>query len=111
MSDELGRLSIREGGLATLSIRSRIVGGPGLHHVIDPRTGAPAKTDLLQVTVTAPTCAQAEVRATAALLAGSAAKEQRAVAVTDDGRVLVGVPIEEAASIWLLTRSAGVGAT
>ena len=73
---ELGRLSIREGGLATSSIRSRSW-GPGLHHVIDPRTGAPAETDLLQVTVTAPTCAEAEVRATAALLAGSAATEQR----------------------------------
>jgi hypothetical protein len=49
------------------------------------------------VTVTAPTCAEAEVRATPALLAGSATIEETAVAVTDDGRVLVGVPIEEAA--------------
>jgi thiamine biosynthesis lipoprotein len=93
---ELGRLSIREGGLATSSIRSRSW-GPGLHHVIDPRTGAPAETDLVQVTVSAPTCAEAEVRATAALLAGVAATEQPAVAVADDGRVVVGVPIEEAA--------------
>lgn len=93
---EIGRLSIREGGLATSSIRSRSW-GPGIHHVIDPRTGASAETDLLQVTVTAPTCAEAEVRATTALLAGSATTEETAVAVTDDGRVLVGVPIEEAA--------------
>ena len=93
---EIGRLSIREGGLATSSIRSRSW-GPGIHHVIDPRTGAPAETDLLQVTVTAPTCAEAEVAATAALLGGSAAAARAAVAVTDDGRVLVGVPIEEAA--------------
>jgi FAD:protein FMN transferase len=93
---KLGRLSIREGGLATSSIRSRSW-GPGLHHVIDPRTGAPAQTDLLQVTVMAPTCAEAEVAATAALLVGTAAATRAAVAVTDDGRVLVGVPIEEAA--------------
>jgi thiamine biosynthesis lipoprotein ApbE len=64
--------------------------------VIDPRTGAPAETDLLQVTVTAPTCAEAEVAATATLLGGSAAT-RAAVAVTDDGRLLVGVPVEEAA--------------
>ena len=32
---EIGRLSIREGGLATSSIRSRSW-GPGIHHVIDP---------------------------------------------------------------------------
>ena len=93
---EIGRLSVREGGLATSSIRSRSW-GPGLHHVIDPRTGTPAETDLLQVTVTAPTCAQAEVAATAALLGGSAAPARTAVVVTDDGRVVVGVPIEEAA--------------
>ena len=93
---ELGRLSIREGGLATSSIRSRSW-GPGLHHVIDPRTGAPAETDLLQVTVTAPTCAEAEIRATAAILGGSATAGRAAVAVTHDGRVLVGVSIEEAA--------------
>lgn len=93
---ELGRLSIREGGLATSSIRSRSW-GPGLHHVIDPRTGAPAETDVLQVTVTAPTCAEAEIRATAALLGGSATAERAAVAVTADGRVLVGVSIAEAA--------------
>jgi FAD:protein FMN transferase len=93
---EIGRLSIRGGALATSSIRSRSW-GPRIHHVIDPRTGAPAETDLLQVTVTAPTCAEAEVAATAALLGGSAAAARAAVAVTDDGRLLVGVPIEEAA--------------
>jgi thiamine biosynthesis lipoprotein ApbE len=65
--------------------------------VIDPRTGAPSRTDLLQITVTAPTCAEAEVRATAALLGGSSTAGRAAVAVTDDGRVLVGVPIEAAA--------------
>jgi FAD:protein FMN transferase len=93
---EIGRLSIREGALATSSTRARSW-GPGLHHVIDPRTGAPAETDLLQVTVTAPTCAEAEVVATAVLLSGSTAAARAAVAVTDDGRMLIGVPIEDAA--------------
>lgn len=94
--NELGRLSVREGGVATSSTRSRSW-GDGLHHVIDPRTGSPSTTDLVQVTVTAPTCAEAEVRATAALLRGSASSGEAAVAVSSRGRVLVTVPIEEAA--------------
>ncbi len=40
------------------------------HHLIDPRTGEPARTGLLQVTAVAPTAAEAEIRAKAALLSG-----------------------------------------
>jgi len=43
---------------------------PGGHHLIDPRTGAPAATGVVQVTARAPTALEAEVRAKAALLAG-----------------------------------------
>lgn len=95
-ASEVGRLSIREGGVATSSTRSR-AWGDGLHHVIDPRTGSPAATDLVQVTVTAPTCAEAEIRAKAVLLRGSAASGEAAVTVTSGGRVLVTVPTPEAA--------------
>jgi thiamine biosynthesis lipoprotein len=93
---ELGRLSIREGGVATSTVRRRSW-GPGLHHVIDPRTAAPSETDLLQVTVTASTCAEAEVRATEVLLRGSKAAGRAAVAVSAGGDMLVTVPIEVAA--------------
>jgi thiamine biosynthesis lipoprotein len=93
---ELGRLSVREGGVATSSTRSRSW-GDGLHHVIDPRTGSPAATDLVQVTVTAPTCAEAEVLAKAVLLRDSGSAGEAAVTVTTRGRVLVTVPMEEAA--------------
>jgi thiamine biosynthesis lipoprotein len=41
------------------------------HHLIDPRTGAPALTDLLSVTVVAPAAAEAEVAAKGVLLLGS----------------------------------------
>ena len=58
----LGRLTVREGAVATSSTRSRSW-GDGLHHLIDPRTGSPSATDLVQVTVTAPTCAEAEILA------------------------------------------------
>ena len=60
--------------------------GAGLHHVIDPRTGAPALTDAVQVTVWAPTCADAEVAATTALLVGtSAVADAPSVIVAVDG--------------------------
>jgi FAD:protein FMN transferase len=93
---ELGRLMVREGGVATSSIRSRSWGA-GLHHVIDPRTGSPSETDLIQVTVAASTCAEAEVRAKTVLLRGSLAADESAVAVSSGGHVFVSVPWEEAA--------------
>ena len=64
------RVTLRAGALATSSVVAR-AWGDGLHHVIDPRTGAPSHTDALQATVWAPTCAEAEVLATWALLRGS----------------------------------------
>jgi len=44
--------------------------GEGLHQLIDPRTGRPAKSDLTEVSVLAPTGAEAEVLAKTALLLG-----------------------------------------
>jgi thiamine biosynthesis lipoprotein len=41
------------------------------HHIIDPRTGRPAETDLLRVTVVANDAVEAEVLAKALFLAGS----------------------------------------
>ena len=42
-----------------------------MHHLIDPRTGAPADTDIVQATVLAPTAREAEVLAKAAVIHGS----------------------------------------
>lgn len=50
--------------------------GDGLHHLIDPRTGLPAVTDLREVSVLAPTGAQAEILAKSALLRGRDAAER-----------------------------------
>jgi thiamine biosynthesis lipoprotein len=44
--------------------------GESLHHLIDPRTGRPAKSDLTEVSVLAATGAEAEVLAKTALLLG-----------------------------------------
>ena len=65
---DLAWLRVQEGALATSSItRRRWAGG---HHLIDPRTARPADTDLLSVTVLAPTVVQAEVAAKVALILG-----------------------------------------
>ena len=45
--------------------------GRELHHLIDPRTGAPSETDLLRVTVVAPDAVEAEVTAKSLFLAGA----------------------------------------
>ncbi len=45
--------------------------GAWQHHIIDPRTGVPAVTDVLAATVVAPTVIQAEAAAKAALILGS----------------------------------------
>lgn len=46
--------------------------GDGQHHLIDPRTGTPSRSDLTEVSVLAPDAASAEVMAKTALLLGSA---------------------------------------
>ncbi|MCA9919760.1 MAG: FAD:protein FMN transferase [Anaerolineales bacterium] len=51
--------------------------GRTVHHLIDPRTGQPAETDLLTATVLAKTAVRAEAWATAALVLGKSAALQR----------------------------------
>jgi thiamine biosynthesis lipoprotein len=41
-----------------------------MHHIVDPATGLPASGPWRTVTVAAPTCLQANVAATAAIVAG-----------------------------------------
>lgn len=94
---EIVRLRLARGGLATSSIARR-AWAPGVHHVIDPATGRPAVTELLQATVWAEDAATAEIRATDALLVGrSAANRYPAVLVAHDGDVLISMMTEEAA--------------
>lgn len=94
----LGLLLLDRGGVATSGrdYRRWNLGGLAQHHIIDPRTGLPAATDVLTATVVAPTCSAAEVAAKAALILGSHAGlrwiEQRpelaAVLVLENGRVI-----------------------
>lgn len=67
------RVPLRRGALATSSTLRRrweTTDGPA-HHTIDPRTGRPAATDLVSVSVVAARCREAEVAATAALVLGA----------------------------------------
>lgn len=70
---DLDLLMVNRGGVATSGrdYRRWQRDGRWLHHIIDPRTGAPAETDVLTATVVAPTTAEAEVAAKAALILGS----------------------------------------
>lgn len=75
-SNTLHRLHVISGGVATSGTTRRswtTEHDTPAHHVIDPRTGRPAETDLLQVTALAPTALEAEVLAKTALLTGGAA--------------------------------------
>lgn len=65
-------VALLRGALATSSTGTRVWGDPGgrLHHLLDPSTGLPARSGVRAVTVAARTCAQAEVAAKAALVAG-----------------------------------------
>jgi len=93
-TDELLRTTLRTGALATSSICKRSW-GVDEHHVIDPSTGRPATTDVLQATVWANTCAEAEVGATHALLLGrDAARRYPAVLVTRGAEIVVSMPTE-----------------
>jgi len=69
----LHTFSLRAGGVATTGIgrRSWLDGrGAPAHHLLDPSTGRPAFTGLVQVTALAPTALVAEALAKAALLSG-----------------------------------------
>jgi thiamine biosynthesis lipoprotein len=66
-------IELVRGAAATSGITRRSwLGSDGrpAHHLLDPATGRPAFTGVLQVTALAPTCAQAEALSKAALLSG-----------------------------------------
>lgn len=85
-----------EGAVATsttLKRRWKTKTGGDAHHLIDPRTGLPAESPFVQVTVRAEACWRAEVWAKAVLIGGeaglrsAAAKELAVLAVRGDGEV------------------------
>jgi thiamine biosynthesis lipoprotein ApbE len=65
-------VAITEGGLATSSTATRRWrrGDETLHHILNPRTGRPAEPVWRTVSVTAGTCADANIASTAAVIRG-----------------------------------------
>jgi thiamine biosynthesis lipoprotein len=93
------------GAVATSGIGRRAwrdAAGRPAHHLLDPATGRPAFTGLVQVTALAPTGSRAETRAKAALLSGPAHAARwlpdGGATVADDGTVTV-IPPPAAASL------------
>jgi FAD:protein FMN transferase len=68
----LTSFSIAPGAIATSTVTKRawMQAGRNRHHIIDPRTGEPAVSDWISVTVIAPHASEAEVFAKALLIAG-----------------------------------------
>jgi FAD:protein FMN transferase len=74
----LTTLNIGPGAIATSTVTKRVwqQAGQNRHHIIDPRTGEPALSAWISVTVIAPHACEAEVFAKALLIAGPPEAEQ-----------------------------------
>ena len=103
--EDLFMLHLMGGGVATSGKdRRRWIRGDILqHHIIDPRTGQPAETDVLTATVVAPTVMEAEAAAKSVLILGSGAGMEwleadsglAGLLILEDGRVLTNLRMEE----------------
>jgi thiamine biosynthesis lipoprotein len=71
--EDIALLRLKGEALATstVSVRRWQRGSRWMHHIIDPRTGEPAASDVLSASVIAPTTVEAEVIAKVAVLLGS----------------------------------------
>jgi len=95
----LHTFEVRAGGVATSGIARRSwldEHGRPAHHLLDPASGRPAFTGIVQATALAPSALEAEIRAKSALLAGPRAARAQlphgGVVVLDSGAHLVFEP-------------------
>jgi FAD:protein FMN transferase len=105
----LETLKIAQGGVATSGrdYRRWLRAGKWQHHLIDPRTGLPAQTDVLSVTVIAPTTFEAEIAAKVIAISGSEQslawlEEQpgyAAVIVREDGQAVYSAQMDN--YLWI----------
>jgi thiamine biosynthesis lipoprotein len=101
---DLGTLKLGRCGVATSGrdYRRWKQAGEWKHHIIDPRTGEPAETDVLSATIIAPSVLEAEMAAKAVLILGSrfglewldAHPAYAGMLVTENGEVTYGPSFE-----------------
>ena len=80
------------------------------HHILDPRTGRPAETDVLSATVAGPSAVRAEMAAKAALILGSRAglawlearPEMAGLLVLENGHVLRSARLPLRTAAWMV---------
>ncbi len=107
---ESALLTLKDEAVATSSLARRcwLYQGAPAHHLIDPRTGAPALTDLISVTVIAPCLPEAEIHAKVALILGqtkglaylATQPNLSALLVTDDGHQITYGSFEDKAYVY-----------
>jgi thiamine biosynthesis lipoprotein len=100
--EPVAELGLASGGVATSGIgrrRWRNADGTIGHHLIDPATGRPCFSGIVQATAFAPTAEEAEIRAKAAVLSGPWAAAgwlpDGGVAVLGDGSTLEFAPCND----------------
>ena len=115
-AEPLAVLAVERGSVATSSVRVRNWVGPGgapVHHLVDPRTGDPARTGLIAVTVAGLDPAWSEVWSKALFLAGrdGIGEEARARGLAawwvDDGGRLGMTPEARQCSVWVAESRVG----
>ena len=115
-AEPLAVLAVERGSVATSSVRVRNWVGPGgapVHHLLDPRTGDPARTGLIAVTVAGLDPAWSEVWSKALFLAGrdGIGEEARARGLAawwvDDGGRLGMTPEARQCSVWVAESRVG----
>jgi thiamine biosynthesis lipoprotein len=99
----LTMLSLPPGAVATSSVAKRTwkQGEHSRHHLLDPRTGEPAVTDWLSVTVVSPHADTCEVFAKALLIAGP----QEAEALIHNEEEISYLVVDRDGKIWGTKRS------
>jgi FAD:protein FMN transferase len=95
---DLATLKIKPGALATSSITKRtwVQNNSLRHHLIDPRTGRPAETEWLSMTVIAPHAATAEVYAKALLIAG----KQDIQSIANNSAEIIFIGVDQEGKLW-----------
>jgi FAD:protein FMN transferase len=95
----LTTLNVSPGAIATSTVTKRVwqQAGKNRHHIIDPRTGEPAVSEWISVTVIAPHAYEAEVFAKALLIAGPQEAEE---IVRHSGIRFTYLAVDQAKKIW-----------